>query len=149
MIAKTVPSTIINTWMIILPILNCILAHRMVSAHGKSIRPRPRYRELNVSNWLLLGVGSGALLTILNGELEFLGLNLLLIASIPFFFIGLAVLHSISAAWPGRPILLTGIYITLVLAHWPAVILVAAGVLEHWLRLRDRMKSTLTQKGDD
>ena len=72
----------------------------------------------------------------------------MLIASIPFFFIGLAVLHNISLAWPGRFIWLTGIYLFLILALWPAVVIAALGVLEFWLRLRDRAKARRTNKGN-
>jgi hypothetical protein len=72
-----------------------------------------------------------------------------LIASIPFFFIGLAVLHSISAAWPGRPLALAGVYLFLILALWPAAFVAVLGVLEFWLRLRDRAKARRSNKGNE
>ena len=76
------------------------------------------------------------------------GFNIMLIASIPFFFIGLAVLHSISAAWPGRSLALAGVYLLLIIALWPAAFVAMLGVLELWLRLRDRAKARRTNKGN-
>ena len=73
----------------------------------------------------------------------------MLIASIPFFFIGLAVLHSISASWPGRPLALAGVYMLLILALWPAVFVALLGALEFWLQLRDRAKARRTTKGNE
>jgi hypothetical protein len=72
----------------------------------------------------------------------------MLIATIPFFFIGLAVLHSISAAWPGRPILLAGVYLLLILLLWPAAIIALLGMTEYWLRIRQRMHARRSNKGN-
>lgn len=148
-VAKTLPSTIINTWMIFLPVLNCVIAQKIALAQGRNIRPNPSYQNISVSVWLLpLGVVA-AFLAALDGEIGFWGLNIFMIVSVPFFFIGLAVLHSISASWPGRPIILTSVYLFLVLLYWPAIIIVALGALEHWLRLRERMNTRSKNRGND
>ncbi len=148
-VAQTLPSTVINTWMIFLPVLNCIVAQRIVSAQGKNLRPTPQYKHIQLPVWLM-PVGAGAVfLAFLNGEIAFWGLNIFLIVSVPFFFIGLSVMHSISAAWAARRLILTGVYLFLVLMHWPALILVALGVAEYWLRLRSKMNTQSTNKGNE
>jgi len=148
-VAQTLPSTVINTWMIFLPVLNCVLAQRIISAQGNNLRPTPQYKNIEIPIWLLPVGGFAVVLAFFSGEIAFWGLNIFLIVSVPFFFIGLSVMHSISAAWPGRRVLLSGIYLFLVLMHWPALILVTLGVMEHWLRLRGKMNTQSTNKGNE
>lgn len=146
--ARIFPAAATASW-ILMNIINCVMAQRFLAAANKNIRPNPSYREIDVPPWLLGIVIFGAILLFIGGEPGFFGLNIMLIGSVPFFFIGLAVLHSISAAWPGRPFLLVGVYLFLILAHWPAAIVVALGALEHWLRLRDRMNTQRPNKGNE
>lgn len=129
-------------------VINGALAQRFVTAANRNIRPRPLYSEIEIPLWPAGICLLGAIFAGFGGEPGFLGFNIMLIASIPFFFIGLAVLHNISLAWPGRLIWLTGIYLFLILALWPAVVIAALGVLEFWLRLRDRAKARRTNKGN-
>lgn len=149
MVAQTLPSTVINTWMIFLPVLNCVLAQKIVLAKGKNLRATPRYSNIQLPIWLLPVGGFAVLLAFFSGELAFWGLNMFLIVSVPFFFIGLSVVHSISAAWPGRRLILSGTYMFLVLMHWPALILVTLGVAEFWLRLRSKKNTQSTNKGNE
>lgn len=129
-------------------VINGALAQRFVTASNRNIRPRPVYSEIEIPLWPAGICLLGAIFVGFGGEVGFLGFNIMLIASIPFFFIGLAVLHNISLAWPGRFIWLTGIYLFLILALWPAIVIAALGVLEFWLRLRDRAKARRTNKGN-
>ena len=76
-----------------------------------------------------------------------MGVNAMMIAGIPFFFIGLAVLHSISAAWPARPLILSGGYLFAALLLWPVAAISLLGVGEIWLRLRER--ASHAKKGKD
>ncbi|MEE2661758.1 MAG: DUF2232 domain-containing protein [Pseudomonadota bacterium] len=148
-VAQTLPSTVINTWMVFLPVLNCIVAQRLVLAQGKNLRPTPEYKQIQIPIWLLPLGCFAVFLAFFSGEIAFWGLNIFLIVSVPFFFIGLSVMHSISAAWPGRAVILTGIYLFLVLMHWPALILVTLGAAEYWLRLRRKMNTQSKNKGNE
>ena len=146
--ARIFPGVAVASW-ILMNLVNCLLAQRFLAAANKSIRPKPIYSEVEVPLWPVTIAILGAILAFFGGESAFIGLNIMFIAAIPFFFIGLAVLHSISAAWPGRPFLLAGAYIFLVLAHWPAALLVALGTLEPWLRLREKANARHSNKGNE
>ena len=146
--ARIFPTIAAASW-VLMNIVNCSLAQRLVTAAEKNIRPIPSYRDIEAPLWPLATAVLGGILLFLGGEIGFFALNILLISTIPFFFIGLAVLHSISAAWPGRPFLLAGAYIFLVLAHWPAALLVALGTLEPWLRLREKANARHSNKGNE
>lgn len=142
------PAIAVASW-ILMNVINGVLAQQFLTVSGKNIRPKPLYREIQAPLWPIALVVLGALMAFFGGEPGFFGLNVMLIATIPFFFIGLAVLHSISAAWPGRPIMLAAVYLFVGLALWPAAVIALLGILEYWLRLRERMQARRTNKGNE
>lgn len=146
-VSQVFPAGAVASW-ILMNIVNAVLAQHFLTRAGKNIRPKPAYRETEPLLWPLGVVVLGGMLMFFGGEPGFFGLNILLIAAVPFFFIGLAVLHSISAAWPGRPVLLVGVY-ALILLRLPAAFIALAGILEYWLRLRDRIGAQNTNKGNE
>jgi hypothetical protein len=146
--ARVFPGAAAVSWLVMV-IVNCGLAQQFLCATGRNIRPKPTYRDVETVLWPAIAALAGAILMIFGGFPGFVGLNVLIVALVPFFFIGLAVLHSISAAWPGRPLLLVGVYIFLVLLLWPAAIVALLGIAENWMRLRDRAAASRTNKGND
>lgn len=145
---RVFPGAVAASW-ITMATINCVLAQRLVTAAGKNIRPKPSYRDVEALIWPAIIAIGGALTILFGGNLRFAGLNTLIIALVPFFFIGLAVLHSISAAWPGRPLLLAGVYVFLILLLWPAAIVALLGIAEKWTDFRGRAKASGTNKGND
>jgi hypothetical protein len=148
MMSRFFPAIAVASW-IMMNIINGVLAQQFLTVSGKNIRPKPSYRDIEGPRWPIAVIVLGALLSFFGGEPGFFGFNIMLIASIPFFFIGLAVLHSISAAWPGRPIMLAAVYLFVVLALWPAAVIALLGILEYWLRLRNRMQTRRTNKRNE
>ena len=142
------PATVAG-YFLLLTILNSVLAQKILVAKDKNLRPTPVYSDIELPLWPAAAIILGALLSFFGGNAGFFGLNVMLIATIPFFFIGLAVLHSISAAWPGRLFLLMGAYLFLVLLVWPAAIIALLGLIEHWVRLRERMHARRSNKGNE
>ena len=146
--AAIFPAVAAASWLLMI-VVNGVMAQKFLTASGKNLRPIPTYSEIEVPIWLAAVVIFGALVAIFGGNAGFFGINVMLIGTIPFFFIGLAVLHSISAAWPGRLFLLIGAYLFLVLLVWPAAIIALLGLIEHWVRLRERMHARRSNKGNE
>lgn len=146
--ASVFPAVAAASWLLMI-IVNGVMAQKFLTASGKNLRPMPVYSEIEAPLWPVAVIVLGALMTFFGGNVGFFGLNVMLIATIPFFFIGLAVLHSISAAWPGRLFLLVGAYLFLVLLVWPAAIIALLGLIEHWVRLRERMHARRSNKGNE
>jgi stage V sporulation protein SpoVS len=146
--AAIFPAVAAASWLLMI-VVNGVMAQKFLTASGKNLRPIPAYSEIEVPIWPAAAVIFGALVAIFGGNAGFFGINVMLIGTIPFFFIGLAVLHSISAAWPGRLFLLVGAYLFLVLLVWPAAIIALLGLIEHWVRLRERMHARRSNKGNE
>ena len=146
--AVVFPAVAAASWILMI-VVNGVMAQKFLTASGNNLRPMPVYSETEGPVWPAAVVAFGALMTIFGGNAGFFGVNLMMIGAIPFFFIGLAVLHSISAVWPGRLLLLIGAYLFLVLLVWPAAILALLGLIEHWVRLRERMHARRSNKGNE
>jgi hypothetical protein len=146
--AAVFPAVAAASWLLMI-VVNGIMAQKFLTASGKNMRPMPVYSEIEAPMWPIAAIALGALLSFFGGDPRFFGINIMLIATIPFFFIGLAVLHSISAAWPGRLFLLMGAYLFLILLVWPAAIIALLGLIEHWVRLRERMHARRSNKGNE
>ena len=146
--AALFPAIAAASWLLMI-VVNGVMAQKFLTASGKNIRPLPVYRDIEAPLWPVGVIVLGASLSVLGGNAGFFGINVMLIATIPFFFIGLAVLHSISAAWPGRLFLLVGVYLLLVLLVWPAAIIALLGLMEHWVYLRKRLHVRRSNKGNE
>jgi hypothetical protein len=129
----------VTTWWLIIMVVNGVLAQRMLERRGLNRRPGPDLRTTALPPWLA-GVMVAATVAALlgSGWLEFLGINIALILCVPYFFVGLAVLHMVSAAWSTRRAILFAAYVLLLLFSWTAVVVAGIGFLEHWTGLRER-----------
>ena len=92
-------------------------------------------------SWPLIASCTLALLG--TGELEYIGRNLVLILTLPFFFLGLAVIHTwASRLQSGSKIFLFFFYFALILSNWTALIVAGVGLIELWNGIRFRMDKT-------
>lgn len=139
---------ILAAYWLIMNVVNAVLALRLVTAAGRNLRPPPSFRETDIPIWPHIAFALGVLLTFFGGFPAFFGKSMMIVAAVPFLFIGLAVLHSISAAWPGRILMLSGVYLSMVLLQFPAAIVALLGIAENWLRLREKARARHT-KGNE
>ena len=71
---------------------------------------------------------AGALLSLMGEQSVFMGKILLGIFTLPYFLLGLSLLHELSKNWQHRKLWLGLIYIIMVVQAWPIVVLAAWGV---------------------
>jgi uncharacterized protein YybS (DUF2232 family) len=57
---------------------------------------------------------------------------------VPFFFIGLSLIHDFFRIKNFSTLALGAFYLFILLLTWPAFIIIALGVFEPWLQLRKR-----------
>lgn len=120
-------------------VANAALAEAILTRAGRALRPKPAYRDLVLPEWLSwLIVGAAALALIGPGDLGYIGRNLAVVLALPYFFLGLATVHTLAARVQFKRPLLVGLYVILFLSAWALLVVAAVGVAEHWVGLRGR-----------
>ena len=134
------PGAIGISWLIMI-IFNAVLAQNILFKLKKSIRPTPVYIDLQLPHWISWPlIVSCALALLGTGELEYTGRNLAMILSLPFFFLGLAVIHTwAQGLQSGRWILLVFFYFVLILSNWTTLLVAGLGLIELWSGIRSRI----------
>ena len=139
---------LIGAYWIFMAVINCILAESIVVKLDKHIRPRPVYSAMSLPEWhSWVIVGAACLALLGSGKVEYTGHTLVTILAVPFFFTGLAVVHSLARhlAFPG--LLLSAVYFSIFLSLWAALVVAAIGVTEQWFGLRHRLPAHGPNKG--
>ncbi len=131
------PSAVIATWTLMV-LVNATLAQRVLVQFGLSRRPAPVFSELELPQWLAIGILAAALGSLMSGSTGTVAVNALVVLALPFLFQGLAVIHVLARRLSARGIFLIAVYLILVLFGWPAVLVALLGVIEQWVHLRRR-----------
>lgn len=129
---------VVTTMALFVVVLNAMLAQWMVVQFRRNIRPTPAYSGIELPMWMPVGLIASAALSLISGQIGVFGQNALIVLGAPFFFVGLAVIHSISVGWPGRIAVLVLLYIGLLIFFWSAVLVAGLGLAEPYLALRRR-----------
>lgn len=121
-------------------LLNMVIAQGLLAKGGKNIRPSPRLRELTLPDGLSWALVGSALLALTGpGELEYIGRNLAIVLAVPFFFLGLSVVHKLAAQFPMTGAMLALVYMMVILSGWLAMVITGIGIMEQWVGLKNRM----------
>lgn len=117
------------------------LANAICATYGKTLRPSlnitPFDPPLYVPIWLLL---SGLIGFFVPHETDYIPQTVFFVFLIPYFLLGIALLHVKARAWEGRVLWLGLFYTILLFSQWPAVVLAAWGFLHHMRRLSAQQK---------
>lgn len=136
---KSVFPFLMTCWWLILMSVNGVLAQKYLARRGWSRRPSPDLRAIALPEWLAgVVVAAAAVALVGSGWLGFVAVNIVLILCVPYFLVGLAVLHSVSAGRAGRTAVLCTAYLVLLLFGWTALLVAGVGFVEQWAGLRER-----------
>jgi hypothetical protein len=136
MMAPLFPGYMGTSW-VVMAAFNASIAMAILTRVQRTERPQTKLADLMLPDWMSWFIVAAAGVALMGqGELEFFGRNLALILAVPFFFLGLAVVHNLArhVAFPGM--LLAAFYMVLILSSWIAVAVIAAGITEQWFGLR-------------
>lgn len=138
-VAKAVPGSI-SSWWLFITIINLGIAQTLLRRWKQNIRPSLIMLGADTPKWLMVAVGAALLIGLLaGGTAGVAGWNIAIVLAMPYFFVGLTVIHAMSRNWGPGPIFLGGFYIVLLFRGWPALIAVALGFAEQWVKLRDKI----------
>lgn len=122
-------------------LINAVLAQGLLAKGGRNLRPTPRLRELRLPDWLSWALVAMALLALIGpGDIGYIGRNLFLVLAVPYFFLGLAVVHKVAGMTPLPGALLSLVYLVVIFSGWFALLIAGIGILEQWVGLSQRMK---------
>ncbi len=138
-LAPFAPGVAISTWMVVL-VVNGTMAQGMLIRGGKGLRPATDLAMFRLPGWMPVAVGAAILLAlVLPGDPGFAARNLVAVGLVPYFLVGVAVVHVISRPWPGRAVVLFLFYVLLFIFGWPvSLLLMGLGLLEQWANWRGR-----------
>lgn len=138
LIIPVLPAVAGATWMLI-AVVNAVFAQSLLARAGKNARPTPAYTQLQLPGWLSwLLVVSAALALIGPPEVEYMARNAAFVLAVPFFFVGLAVVHSVARRRAQSTLILVGFYMVLFLTGWAVLPVAGLGMLEQWAGLSSR-----------
>lgn len=128
-----------SSWLTML-VVNAAVAQTLLARGGRSVRPTPRWSAMALPNWLSWPlVGAAAIGLVADGNLAYLGRNLVIVLAAPYFFLGLAVAHSVVRAKQLSGLVLVAMYVTLVpFFVYGGPVLAAVGMIEQWAGIRRR-----------
>ncbi|MDA0305708.1 MAG: DUF2232 domain-containing protein [Proteobacteria bacterium] len=136
--APLFPGFVGVSWLMMI-IVNATLGQNLLVKMQKNIRPTPAYIDLQLPNWISLPLIASALLALIgSGEIEYTGRNLVIILAVPFFFLGLSVVHTFARKWGYPQVMLVVFYVILVLSAWVVLAVAALGAIEQWSGLKTK-----------
>lgn len=139
LLSNYLPAILASVWVAVVA-LNAIVAQGLLARAGHAKRPSPALSAIEAPDWTRY-VLAAALLAWLTGidGLGFLGQNLVPVLAVPYFFVGLAVVHVFTRRFSARAVILTAFYMMLILLGFLAMVPVAAiGFAETWTQFRRR-----------
>ncbi len=136
------PGLVVIGWLI-MTIINSSLAQKVLVHLGHNLRPWPSISSLELPQWAPILTLISALLWLVPGAIGYYGQNLMLVLLTPFFFIGLAMIHSLCRRVRVGGFLLFIFYFTLMVLGWPIIIVTMVGLFENWYGLRQRLKASV------
>lgn len=138
------------SWLLLLA-LNGILAQGLLVRFSRNLRPSPRLSQIEVPNWLAPVIAATLAVALLSdGNFGYVAQNLALLLVLPYFFLGLSVVHALTQGMQARTVVLTIFYIALiVLSIWPSMIVVALGLIEQWAGIRRRVSQANPDSEED
>ncbi len=131
------PGIVVTSWLV-MTVVNGALAQALLVRMGRGLRPQTGLADLKLPEWMsALLVTSAAVALLGPGELEYIGRNLVIILAVPFFFLGLAVIHALARRVVPLGKLLAVFYfvfyVLLLIIGWAAMMVVAGiGLIEQW-----------------
>jgi len=121
------------SWAIMI-LINATLAQGLLIRFKRNLRPSPTLENLEVPKSFLILLGLSIFLSWVGvGSLELLGKSATCVLILPFFFVGLGVVHRLIQKTPFATVGLTIFYIVLFVFLWPALFVILLGILKPWI----------------
>ncbi len=141
---------LITAIMIIMLAANAAIAQAILVRMEKNLRPQTAYVAMELPQWIAWPlVISAAMALVGSGEWEYTWRNVTLIFALPYFFLGLTVVHSLARQVSFTGPILVALYFVVMLELRAALVVAGIGVVEQWFGLRGRTGTSLQTTDED
>jgi hypothetical protein len=147
-VTRFFPATALGIWQTTV-VISGILAQGLVSRFGRSIRRFTPFSEFVLPQWIGFALIACLIASLATGQIGYLGQNGVIVVAIPFFFLGLSVIHAVSRGRRGRGFGLPLVYLLMIILGWPALIVAGLGFVEQWFGLRRRFTAQSTGQEEE
>ncbi|MBM3532993.1 MAG: DUF2232 domain-containing protein [Alphaproteobacteria bacterium] len=140
LVVAWIPAAVVMSWLGMVAV-NAALAQGLLMYFGRNLRPKPELADIELPHLLTLVLGVAGAAALLGPDgIGFVGRNLFLILLVPFFFLGLGVVHAVARKYsPQRIFILVAAYAAMIVLGWPAALVAGLGLFDQWLGLRRRL----------
>ncbi|MDD5585464.1 MAG: DUF2232 domain-containing protein [Alphaproteobacteria bacterium] len=149
---RIVPAMLGCTWLVLM-LASAFAAQSILKQQNWNLRGSFAWRNLEVPNALLLAAAVTGLAGVFGpAPFDYIGSNLCVLLCLPFFFVGLAVVHTYTAVKKSGFLMLFSFYAVLILLPWLALIVTLLGALEQAVHFRQRLAALPPQsdkRGED
>ena len=136
------PGVVAINW-IVMTVINSVIAQGILVRFGYNKCPSPSYVNLELPVWSAWLLVSAAFLALVGTEeWEYTGRNLAMVLAVPYFFLGLSVLHCLASKVVSSTLLLVALYFVIIISMWAALVVAGIGIVEQWFGLRNRFTGT-------
>ncbi|MBT5414388.1 MAG: DUF2232 domain-containing protein [Rhodospirillaceae bacterium] len=144
-VAPRLPAIMATAW-VVLTAANGALGQWAARRLGRALRPAPDFADIQAPGWAFYALAAAAAIGLLIGNgIGFLGGNLAPLFAIPFFFVGLAVVHAYARRSQARGMVLAVFYMLLIMLGFVAMVIVAVlGIAESFANWRQRLQRPST-----
>ena len=138
-VAPVLPGVIGLYWTLAV-VVNGVLGQGLAVRFGWNRRPSPDFSTLALPRWLptlaaVLLIGA----LVMPDTLGFYAVNGSILLSLPFFLVGLAVVHVAAKRFAAGSMLLTAFYVMMMMFGWPVIFVAFIGLIEQLAGFRQRM----------
>ena len=137
-VVPILPGTVALSWLVML-VINGVLGQGLVARFERNLRPSPDFAMLELPNWLTV-LGAALLIgaILLPGTLGYFTKSAAFILALPFFLVGLSVIHVAARRISAGTLLLVLFYLLMLLFGWPAVFVAFFGLIEQRAGFRQK-----------
>ena len=136
-VATLVPAMAASMWLV-MTMLNMMLAQLVVERSGQALRPTPDPASIDYPRAFHLVLPVAVILSFVPGESGYAAASVAAVLFVPYFLLGLAVIHAISRGWRARAPMLAAVYVCIILFGWVIIPVGMLGIVEAWAGLRAR-----------
>lgn len=118
------------------------LANRQLKQKDKAVRQTLAIHVFVMPGWVLYFLLVAALASMIGSEsMQFTGKSCFITLLLPYFFLGIAVMHRTCADWPNKKFFLFFIYLMIISQVWMMAIVAAVGFVNHLMQINKRLSS--------